>query len=96
MIASKAQCGEPALIWRNSCPVGKPGRKSSRDRWLLLFPLKILDCVRDPIPFVKCGNVPKREHFVRLFLGPSQRTRAMKPDELAGDGLNFGLLHGAV
>jgi hypothetical protein len=46
----------------------------------LLFPLKVLDRVRDPIPSLKPGNVPKREQSIGLFLGLSQCTRAMKPD----------------
>jgi hypothetical protein len=69
------------------------GLRKTGGCWRLLFSFKVLDRVLHSVPFVEPGNVSNREHFVGPFLGLNLRARTVKPEKLAGGGINFRLFH---
>ncbi len=68
----------------------------SQGHWYLVFPLDVVDRVLNPIPLMKPCDVSKRERFIGLIGGLTLCVGTVKPDELAGRGLNLSCLHSAV
>jgi hypothetical protein len=86
--------GTPQM--RKSPTASKPQIPGSERGWRLGFPLYVLYSVLDPIPLMEPGYVPAGEHLIGLVGRLDLCTCTVKPDELAGGGLNLGFLHRAV
>ena len=69
---------------------------SSGDRWRLGFPLYVLYRILDPVPLMESCNLLTREHLIGLIGGLNLCACTVKPDELAGSGLNLSFFHPSI